>query len=145
MDKIPLNIADLVPKETTFVLSSFPEKAFTLCRWSLRIRAWATSKYTTEGLRNIFQYQKIEEIADMAFFMLKEKDHFGNSLDSFMENIVTLQDQIAIITALLGAVGIGEPEIEKINQSVKAEESKAVAPSPKPKAKRKTGAKSSMP
>ena len=74
MNKLPLNLIDLVPKETTFALSTVPGKAFTLCRWSLRVRAWAVEKYTTEALQLIFERQKIDEIADIVWFMLKDDD-----------------------------------------------------------------------
>ncbi len=147
MKQFPLNLADLVPKEVIFFLSDNPETPIVLCRWSLRVRAWATAKYTSEGLRNIFEKQMIEEIAEMAFFMLKDKMQFP-TLPSFMEAICTIGDQVAVIKALLGAVGIGEPEIEQITKSIGATKSaetemKAAPANPKPKTKRrKTGAKS---
>jgi hypothetical protein len=142
MQTLPLRLQDLSPKETTFFLSTQPDKTFTLCRWSLRVRAWAMDKYTPEGLKDIFEKQKIVEIADMAFFMLKEEGAFI-SQDDFLDAICTIQDQINLITALLGAVGIGEPEIEKINAAFeKAKTPNPNQPSPKSK---KTGAKSLTP
>ena len=144
MKTLPLNLNDLSPREATFDLSTFPNKKFTLCRWSLRIRAWASEKYTNKGLQEIFAQQRIVEIADMAFFMLKEKDQFADQ-DAFLDAIVTVQDQINLIKALLETVGIGEPEIEKINASLPKEgppSPNVKSPSP-PKAK--TGAKSSTP
>lgn len=147
MNTFPIRLEDLVPKETAFELSQMPGQKLTLCRWSLRVRAWATAKYTPQGVKDIFEQQKIEEIADMAFFMLKEKDVFGG-LDSFLDNIITIQDQIAVIKALLGAVGIGEPEIQQISEAVgDPGKAKKVDPTdPKPKApKKKIGAKSLTP
>jgi len=141
MEQIPLNLMDLVPKETTFILSTHPDKSFTLCRWSLRVRAWATAKYTPEGLKEIFEKQKIEEIADLAFFMLKDKEIFKTK-DEFLDAISTIQDQINVIMALLGAVGIGEPEVKKIIKAVDAG-AKTVDDILKKSPKRKIGAKSS--
>lgn len=140
MDKMPLNLMDLVPKETEFTLSSDPAKKITLCRWSLRVRAWAIAKYTSQGLKEIFEQHKIDEIADMAFFMLKDKELF-KSKDDFLDAIVTIQDQVDLIKALLGAVGIGEPEFKKIDEAM----AKAGgAPGPLAKSpKKKIGAKSS--
>ena len=147
METLPISLEDLVPKESTFTLSTLPGKSFTLCRWSLRVRAWAIARYTSEGLKEIFDKQKIDEIAQMTWFMLKEKDAFPAGLDGeggFLDNISSPRDQIGIITALLGSVGIGEPEIKKINDLVKS--SKADPKDPKPKApKKKIGAKSSTP
>ena len=135
---------DLVPKETIFELSTLPGKKYTLCRWSLRVRTWATAKFTSQGLKEIFEQQKIEEIADMAFFMLKEKEEFKTK-DDFLDAISSMQDQYNIILALLGAVGIGEPEMKKINAAAKKEEME-VTPNPLVvRPKKKTGAKSSTP
>jgi hypothetical protein len=140
METIPLKLQDLVPKESNFSLSTIPGKTFTLCRWSLRVRAWALEKYTPMGLKNIFEQQKIIEIAEMAFFMLKEKDVFP-SQDAFFDSVVTIQDQINLITAVVGTVGIGEPEIKKLNEALGAPPGPNEK-SPKPK---RTGAKSLTP
>ena len=137
---MPLNLVDLVPKQTEFELSTNPGKKFTLCRWSLRIRAWAIEKYSAAGLQEIFEQQKINEIADMAYFMLKEKEFFKTK-DDFLDAVSSVQDQINIIMALLGAVGIGEPEMQKIASALpeKGGPPDPLAKSPKPK----TGARSS--
>lgn len=137
MKNFPLNLDDLVPREVTFYLSDNPTRPVTLCKWSLRVRAWATSTYTSKGLEEIFSKQKIEEIAEMAFFMVKDKTLFETK-DAFFDSIVTVRDQINVIKALLTTVGIGEPEIEKITKAVEAQEQKDV-PDPKTKTKRKTG------
>lgn len=63
----------------------------------------------------------IGEIAELAWFMLKDQDKqfFKNSKDEFLDGISSVQDQVNIIMALLGAVGIGEPELDKIKESQK--------------------------
>ena len=141
MENIPLNLADLSPQEAVFTLSTKPGQTFTLCRWSLRIRVWASSKYTSQGLQEIFTKQMIEEIADMAWFMLKDKPAFNNSQDTFFDSIVNVQDNINVFKALLQTVGIGEPEIKNIEAAMPKG-----TPSPKPKApakkNKRTGAKS---
>ncbi len=146
MKTFPLNLDDLVPKEVTFTLSNpddpaKPGPTVTLCRWSLRVRAWATAKYTSEGLREIFEKLKIDEIADMAFFMVKDKTMFKDK-DAFLDAVITVKDQVEVIKALLGAVGIGEPEIGKITKAQKDAKSEGELSDPKPKAKPTTGAKS---
>lgn len=121
MEKFPINLADLVPKESTFTLSTLPGRSFTLCRWSLRVRAWATEKYTSAGLQKIFELQDINAIGTLAWFMLKEKDQFKSFGDEggFLDQIVSSQDQLNVILALLGAVGIGEPEMDAFKDSAK--------------------------
>lgn len=149
MKNIPLKLNDLIPKEAKFRLSDFPDKEFSLCRWSLRVKGWVLEKYTSDEVNEIFSQQKINEIAVIAYFMLKEKDQFLNdkgeqSIDSFMESIVTVQDQVNVIKALLTTVGIGEPEIEKINDSISKDSQEIKSPNVK-SPKKKIGAKSLTP
>lgn len=150
LKNIPLNLHDLSPQEARLTLSGGPNAlpiTMTLCRWTLRVRAWAIEKYSHKGLQQIFEKQMITEIADLAFFMLKEKELFA-SKDEFMDAVVTTQDQINLIKALLHTVGIGEPEIDKLGKAF-PEEKKEGPPSPNVPSpnlrKKKTGAKSSTP
>lgn len=148
-----LNLADLCPQEVTFELSPHPGKKFTLCRWSLRVRAWVTAKYTSEGLNDIFRNTKILEIADIAFFMLKDTNPpFFISQAAFLDAIVTISDQIALIKALMGTIGIGEIEIKKLdaviakNMAAPQPGIEGLVPDPKAKpspTKKRTGGKSS--
>jgi alcohol dehydrogenase class IV len=142
MSFMPLNLLDLVPKETAFELSTMPGVKITLGRWSLRVRAWAVEKYTAGGLGEIFQKQKISEIAEIAFFMLKDKEQFKTK-DEFLDAISSMQDQLNVILALLGAVGIGEPEMKKITDEMKKHQAPAATPPDASKKKsKKIGAKS---
>lgn len=147
MEKLPLNLFDLEPRESTFTMPSVPDKTFTLSPWSLRVRAWAFDKFGAQNLDVIFKEQRISEIADIAYFMLKDKDVFPTK-DSFLDAVRSLRDQLNLITALLGAIGIGEPEMKQIKDSIAANMKPEVPVDPKPqspKAKKKTGAKSSTP
>ncbi len=148
MSFIPLKIQDLVPKETTFQLSTAPGVTFTLCRWSLRVRAWALTKYTSEELKEIFENKNILHIADLAFFMLKEKELFNNDKDLFLDAVTTISDQVSLMGALLGAVGIGEPEVKKLSDALNGKEEfnlpKPETPA-EPQTPAPTGPKSSTP
>lgn len=148
MKTLPIDLMDLVPQDSPFKLSTRPEETFTLCRWSLRVRSWAVKQYGAEGLQTIFNEQRIQEISEMAWFMLKEKDKFPPTkeltpFECFQESITTVADQLAVIKALLAAVGIGEPEIDKIQKAIG--EGKIDPNALSPKLKKKTGAKSSTP
>lgn len=139
------DIFSLVPKEVEFELSSHPGKKIWLNKWSLRVREWAKDKYTAAGLRVIFETHQIGEIADIAFFMLKDKEQFKTK-DDFFEAILTLQDQLNVIKALLGAVGIGEPEYKKIQEAVDKTMGQSAAPEKKSQKKTaKIGSKSLTP
>ena len=115
---------DLVPRETKFKLSIHPDKEFTLSRWSLLVRTWATKKYTSTGLQQAFNTVDILIIADLAWFMSKDKEFFGNSQDKFLDSITSMRDHVSIIEALLGAIGIGEPEIEKVRAALPYDDQK---------------------
>jgi hypothetical protein len=120
MEELPFNLMDLAPKETTFTVSGC-DKPLTLCKWSLRVRQWAKDKYGAEKLKAIFEMQDIDEIADIAWFMLKDdcKDIFKGDKANFLDAISSMRDNLSLIKALLAAIGIGEPEIEQINQALK--------------------------
>lgn len=134
MTQSPLNLADLSPRDAKFKLSDFPDKEFTLSRWSLRVRAWVADKYSQKQLQEIFENKNITAASVIVYYMLKEKDSFINekgmaTLEAFQDRIVTIQDQINMMKALLEAIGIGEPEIKKISDSLPKEE-KEVEPDP---------------
>lgn len=148
MKNLPLTLSDLKPAEAVFKLSTLPNTELTLCRWSLRVRGWAVDKFGAENLQSIFEKQKIQEIAEIAWYMLKEKSLFSDDkelqpFDKFLDSISTIQDQISLVKALLYTIGIGEPEIEKISKSLEGNPNPN-PPSPNP-AKRKIGAKSLTP
>ncbi len=126
----PLNLEDLQPQETSFELSTMPGQKFTLCRWSLRVRAWAFSKWKAAELDSILREQKVVQIAELAYFMLKDKTKFP-ALDDFLDAIVSPRDHLALITAFLGTIGLGEPAIEELRKEMHP------APKAEPKPKRK--------
>lgn len=144
MKTFPINLHDLSPRDVTFKLSQMPEATLTLSRWSLRVKAWAMAHYTPAGLKGIFEGRDVPKMAEICYYLLREKNIFPTQ-DSFFEAICGPKDELAILTAMLGTLGIGEPEIEKINKSLpEMETPDPNVPSPKPR-KRKIGAKSSTP
>ena len=121
MQTMPFSLADLVPKEVSFKLSTVEGETFTLRRWSLRVRNWAEDKYGSSGLNEAFSKLNIRVISDLTWFMLKDEDKqkFDNNSENFEDAISSVADQVAIVKACLGAVGIGEPEIKKIEADIK--------------------------
>lgn len=131
MSKFPLDLASLAPQEATFTLSGLPDRTLTLCKWTLRVRAWAFDKYGPEKLREIFEKHLIIQISEITFFMLKEKDAF-KTFEEFQDAVVSTADQLNLTKALLKSVGIGEPEIDKINADLEKKAGKAKKDKPDP-------------
>lgn len=118
MAKVTLNFQDLIPVEKEFELSS--GKKYTLKKWSMRVKIWATERYTSQELEEVFHQWKVKEICELAYFMLKgDKPTF----DDFLESIVTPHDEYILGTALLATIGIGEVQIETARQ-IEAERQK---------------------
>lgn len=116
-----LDLNDLSPKEAKFKLTDLPGKEFTLCRWSLRVRMWVMSQYTEKQVEELFSKHQINDIAKIAYYMLKEKDQFLDekgqpTLDGFLDRILNMDDIVSVIRALLQSIGIGEPEVKKITE-----------------------------
>lgn len=119
---IPIDLESLLPQPAEFELASHPGKIFHLRKWTLKIKAWALAHYGEEKIATVFQRQDVVGMADIIFrFMLVDEDKlfFNNDLDTFMDSVVTTKDQYNIIKALVKTVGIGEPELKLIEESLK--------------------------
>ncbi len=138
-----MTLDDLNPQDTTLFLSTMPGIPIILERWSLYIRSWAMKRFTAQGLELILREQRVEEISELAFFMMKDKSIFKTH-DDFMRAVVTIQDQLAVVTAMLGTIGIGEPKLEEIRTAMKKKEAESTAPKPLAPSQKKIGAKSSI-
>lgn len=131
---IPLDLMSLSPQDAEFVLDARPGEIFTLRKWSIRSKQWAVEKYGTQALDKIFRELSIVEICDITWFMLKDQNKFKDQED-FLENVCSVRDQIAVIKALLKTVGIGEPELNKIDAAMKEQGHSAPPKKASPKKK----------
>lgn len=107
------DLEDLKPEEATFTLSEKPGVKLTLCKFSLRVQIWTHQHFGKERLEGIFTDRAIPEMAEIVYFMLKDKTEFP-TLDAFMDGIVTQADRVSIISALMTSVGVSQPVIEKL-------------------------------
>lgn len=113
-----LTLDDLVPSESTFILSTKPGKVFTLRKFSLREQIWAKKHFGNEW-HLMFQPTDIERIAELSHHLLKDASEFPTFLD-FAESIVTVEDKLQVIKGMLGTIGISQPVIEKTNADEEA-------------------------
>lgn len=118
-----ISLADLQPQEAQFSLSEYPGKVFTLKKLSLAVNIWLERKFTPEELRDIFSNQKMGGLSQIAYYLLKDKETF-KTLKSFREGIVTQQDRVAIITAMIKTVGVAQPLIDKLTAEEEAKKKK---------------------
>lgn len=143
MQNLPFRLEDLEPKETIFTLAGVIDdqgnpRPLTLCRWSLRVRAWASAKFGgPEGLQAIFALKKIDQLTELAWFMLKDKSAFVERdgltpYEVFLDSISSVKDQLDLVKALMGTVGMGEPEVQKLAEGPQGEAPSPNEESPKP-------------
>jgi hypothetical protein len=110
-----LDLNDLQPKESKIVLSEKPGKTYTLKKFSLAAQIWLRDTYGPDKIKDIFENQRLGEIAEIAFYLMKDKSEFKTPIE-FMECIVTQQDRINLIEALLETIGISQPIIDQLSK-----------------------------
>jgi len=111
-----LDLTDLKPTEATFVLSKFPEKPMTLKPFSLNAQIWVTERFGVPAIEGIFKDQRIGDISEIVFFLLKDKSPTP-TLESFRESILTKQDKLAMMNALLETIGISQPVMAELTKA----------------------------
>lgn len=120
MSETTIDLSNLIPAKTEFELSRLEGKKIKLRHWSLRVRRWAEAKYTSKGLADLFKELQITKIAELSWFMLEDESRaLFKDQDDFEDHVASPKDQVALIKALLRTVGIGEPEIKKIDEALK--------------------------
>jgi hypothetical protein len=131
-----LNFEDLIPQRAIFKLSTIEPKLI-LKPWSLKVRFWALKKYGQARLQEIMQNQSLEELCEIAFYMLEdESKSLFKDFDHFTESIQQTSDILAVSMALLNTIGVSEPAIEEMRKELKQRETpKAPAPVQKKKSK----------
>ncbi len=69
----------------------------------------------------IFQNQRIGDISEIAYYLIKDKTGLLD-LISFQEQIITQQDRVNLIKALLETIGISQPIVAEITKEMAKEE-----------------------
>lgn len=125
---MPLQLTDLVPQNASFTLSTMPDNAdearveIHTRRWSILVRKWAIEKFGAKVVQNAFSTLEINIISEIAFKMLSdESKKLFKDQDDFLDKIVTIQDQLNLMTAISKNFGIGEPEMKKFMDAFKKE------------------------
>lgn len=142
---MPLQLTDLVPQNATFTLSTMPDDKdaprteIHTRRWSILIRKWAIEKFGAKVVQNAFNTLEINIISEIAYKMLSDESRkLFKDADDFLDKIVTVQDQLSLMTAISKNFGIGEPEMKKFMDAFKKEAPQKVesenADDPKPTA-----------
>lgn len=151
---IGLNIEDLVPKDAPLKLGTV-KKVLTLSKWSLLTKTKVLAEFPARKLQEVLLSQDIEAMARIAFIMLKPESKavfegttgYDTPFEAFLDSIITVKDQRALTHAVVATIGIGEPEIKRIQEhaeKLEGENPKMKAPKAQATSK-KTGPKSSTP
>ena len=135
MNKMTIDLNDLLPQEAEFKLSKFPDKIYTVVEFSLYYQAWAKKRYGAD-LKTIFENQALPEISEMVHHMLKNKNDFP-TLEDFQKAILTQQDRVSVMQAVIKSIGLSQPIINQIAKDNL--EGNAISPS------QPTGAQSTTP
>lgn len=107
-----LDLNDLLPVEAPFELSN--GKKYTLKKFSLAVQIWMQQNFGgVDNIEAIFREQKLKEISEIVFYLLKEKGEF-RTIEEFQEIICTQKDRVEILTALLKTIGISQPIMEQV-------------------------------
>lgn len=121
---LALDLKDLRPADAVLKLSTFPEREFHLKKFTLNDRIWCHQKWGVARVQQIFETQSIAEMGELTYRLLREKDQFP-TMESFYEAFVTLDDQVALITALLACIGISEHMFQKLVKDSETQEGNA--------------------
>lgn len=122
-----LDLNDLRPAESSLTLSEKPGKTYTLKKISLATQIWIRNRFGTEKIQGIFENQSLPEISEIAHHLIKDKTDFP-TVESLQEAIVTQQDRINLLTAMMQTVGISQPILAKLTEA--QAEGNALSPSP---------------
>lgn len=109
-----LELNDLKPQLATFELSDKPGKTYTLAKFSLAKRIWCNQRFG-DKIGKIFEKQSLPELAELAHFLLLDKADFPTFLE-FADSVVTVEDQIQVVKALLKTIGIDDALIKKLSE-----------------------------
>lgn len=120
---IKLNLDDLIPQDVQIELSTMPGTKLTLGAFTLRVQLWATKTFGgRDGLERLIGDQPVEELAQLSWHVLKEKDLFKNNYDIFLDKVVTFKDRTAMKDGIMKSIGLSQPVLENIEKQIKAQE-----------------------
>lgn len=120
---VKLNLEQLVPQAVEFELSSVKDKKLTLNAYTLRAQIWATKTFGgNEKLEYIMSKWPVDEMSQIAWFLLKEKDQFKNDYVNFLDGVITHKDRTNMVEAVLGSIGLSMPVLEDLAKQLEAQE-----------------------
>lgn len=116
--KTELTIDDICPKEATLLLEALPRQPLTLGKFTLKDRIWVNQEWPGGGIEKVFSEVQVEPLARITWRLLKNKDIFEDDFDKFCEAVVSQKDLYNMIKAVTTTIGISEPLIEKLAESI---------------------------
>ena len=123
-----LNIQDIIPVDTEMTLSEFPGVTFNLKKYTLRDQIWGAKRWNQTEMAEAMSTQNLVVLAAVAWHQLKEKEHFDNNEEAFLEAIVTQTDKFELVTKTLACVGLSMPILKHLEELEKSAEGNAQSP-----------------
>ena len=120
-----LLLQDLIPEETTFKLHKTGDKKYWICAFSLRVRVWIQQRYKLEEFEAVLKKSDTAKIAELVYFMLKDKSDFPTQ-DDFFDAIRTPMDNWEIHKAVLHSMGVSEPRAEELAKEISDPKAKSL-------------------
>lgn len=114
-----LDLNDLQPVEAQLLLSGHPGKVYVLKKFSLAAQIWMKNRFGKQ-VQSIFSDVKIPEMCETVHYLLKDKKDFP-TFTELAESIITHQDKVNVVRALLACVGVSQPIVDKIARQAEEE------------------------
>lgn len=138
--KMPsIQLKDLRPAEAPFTISGLPGVTLHLKPFSLAAKTWAVTKYgSLEAVNKRFASNQVEHLSELFWYLLKEKDLFGESMTTFLEAVLTVEDQVNLLNAVTLSLGVSQADANELYKTAQEFQKKAMAqPKAQPKRRRK--------
>lgn len=123
-----LDLNDLRPQEAKLELSEHPGKTYVISKITLRVQIWLNERFGKEKISEIFTNASLPEIAEIIYYLVKDKTDFP-TLPEFLDAVVTQQDRVNLMTAMMQSVGISQPLLKKLSEDEAPASGNAPSPS----------------
>lgn len=114
-----LDLAELVPQEAHFKLSTTGDLVHTLKPYSLRVQLWAAKTFGSAEIERAINARDAGVLSAIAWEVLKDRTPFRD-FDHFLESVESYTDRSNLLTAVFETLGMSLPTLQKIAKKMEA-------------------------